>query len=229
MSSVSWLNVGDEAVASRWWNNLLHKRRLPSLDPNLRILKEPVAWFALAAVTSFIIGYFLTPTGIALGVGLLALVALGVLYPYLAVRATKLELRFSDTLCDEGSETLLVVTMRNYCPWPVIGLSIDHLFDLPERENTFRDAAFTLTRFDSVRDGEGSEFEASSRIALPALPGFGRTTLRIRCVSRCEASIRNRTRKSRVASHWRYGQPVAHAHLQDSSPLSRSAFAPARS
>ncbi len=179
MSSVSWLNVGDEAVASRWWNNLLHKRRLPSLDPNLRILKEPVAWFALAAVTSFIIGYFLTPTGIALGVGLLALVALGVLYPYLAVRATKLELRFSDTLCDEGSETLLVVTMRNYCPWPVIGLSIDHLFDLPERENTFRDAAFTLTRFDSVRDGEGSEFEASSRIALPALPGFGRTTLRI--------------------------------------------------
>ena len=49
-------------------------------------LKEPVGWFLIATLASLLVGAFLSPIGWSVAAGLAAILALGLGFPWLAVR-----------------------------------------------------------------------------------------------------------------------------------------------
>ena len=92
-------------------------------------LKQPVGWFAVAALLSGMVGAFVNPNGWVLMSVILSIMAVGMLWPWLAVRAVEGALEPSLDCVHEGERVELVVRMRNQWPMPQFGISIDGFLD----------------------------------------------------------------------------------------------------
>lgn len=94
-------------------------------------LKQPVGWFAIAALLSFLVGAFVSPNGWILMCVILVIMAVGMAWPWLAVRAVEGALEPSLECVHEGEHLDLVVRMRNRWPMPQFGISVDGFLDRP--------------------------------------------------------------------------------------------------
>lgn len=92
-------------------------------------LKQPVGWFAVAALLSGLVGALVNPNGWVLMSVILSIMAVGMLWPWLAVRAVEGALEPSLECVHEGEHVELVVRMRNHWPMPQFGISIDGFLD----------------------------------------------------------------------------------------------------
>lgn len=97
-------------------------------------LKEPVGWFVLATLTSLLVGAFLSPLGWTVAAGLVAILLLGLGFPWLATRSVTCQVRPVRAELYEREESSLELVVRNRLPIPLAGLRIEGYLSLPPAE-----------------------------------------------------------------------------------------------
>lgn len=110
---------------------LLNTDFCPQFNRYVYWLKEPVGWFALAAVASLLVGAFLSPIGWTLAAGLIAMIIAGLALPWVAVRFTECKLEPVFDEINEMETSQLLLTVRNRLPLPLWGLMIEGYLAAP--------------------------------------------------------------------------------------------------
>lgn len=88
-------------------------------------LKEPVGWLILAAAASLLIGLFANPAGWTLAAALVAIIAVGMLWPLAATAAATAHLRPEVAHVHEGEPCRMILSVRNRLPIPIWGLAVE--------------------------------------------------------------------------------------------------------
>ncbi|MDG2221400.1 MAG: DUF58 domain-containing protein [Rubripirellula sp.] len=92
-------------------------------------LKEPVGWFVLATAASVIVGLYVAPIGWTLAASLAFLIAVGMVWPAIAVRAVGCGLSPDKQQVHEDDSCELRVELTNRWPLPIWGLAVEGFFD----------------------------------------------------------------------------------------------------
>lgn len=92
-------------------------------------LKEPVGWFILATVVSVVIGLYAAPIGWTLAASLSAVIAVGMVWPWVAVRAVVCSLSAEVDQVHEDDSCYLSLSIRNRLPLPIWGLAVEGYLD----------------------------------------------------------------------------------------------------
>lgn len=121
------------------WERFLTTDFCPGLNRYVYWLKEPIGWFAIALFCSVLIGMFVSPIGWVLASMIGGVIAAGVAWPWLAVRAADCSLAPVVGAIEEGDRCDLKLLVRNRSPFPLWGLAVEGYLD---REGD--DAAPTL-------------------------------------------------------------------------------------
>ncbi|HAC90846.1 MAG TPA: DUF58 domain-containing protein [Planctomycetaceae bacterium] len=100
-------------------------------------LKEPVGWFVTAMGASLLVGALLSPLGWTVAAGLAAILALGLGFPWLAIRMIRCELSPTTYQIHERQTSQLELWVHNRLPLPIIGLVVEGY--LPEAASQSRD------------------------------------------------------------------------------------------
>ncbi|QEL15104.1 DUF58 domain-containing protein [Limnoglobus roseus] len=85
---------------------------------------HPLGVLLLAGAVSLLCGLFLHAQGFVLGGGVLAVVALGVIWPWLSVRGLAGAVAFDRSRASEGDAVEVRLTLRNRLPWAAWGLAV---------------------------------------------------------------------------------------------------------
>lgn len=109
-------------------SRVLNHNFCPSFDPYVYWLKQPIGWVVCAAVASLLTGLFVGPQGFVLMWSLLALIVIGFLWPWLAIKTVTAELTFEEQHSTEGVETVALLTVKNKCPLAAYGLTVEGSF-----------------------------------------------------------------------------------------------------
>ncbi len=86
--------------------------------------KQPIGWFVIAAAGSLLVGMFLGPQGYVYFAAIMAVIALGVAWPWLAMRGLSCQMRFDRRTTSEGNAVRVIVTITNRWFMPAWGLGI---------------------------------------------------------------------------------------------------------
>ncbi|MCS7469469.1 DUF58 domain-containing protein [Stieleria sp. ICT_E10.1] len=92
-------------------------------------MKEPVGWFVLATAVSVIVGLYLAPIGWTLAASLASVIAVGMVWPAVAVRAVNCRVTCGNAQIHEGDRCELHLAVRNRLPLPVWGLAVEGFLD----------------------------------------------------------------------------------------------------
>ncbi len=92
-------------------------------------LKEPVGWFVLATVISVMVGLYLAPIGWTLAASLASVIAVGMVWPAIAVYSVQCSLRPTRAQVHEDDLCELQLAVRNRLPLPLWGLAIEGFLD----------------------------------------------------------------------------------------------------
>ena len=112
-----------------WAARMLTTDFFPSANRFVYWLKEPVGWFVLATCVSVIIGLYFAPIGWTLAAALSSVIAVGMVWPAIAVRAVSCSLRPCVPHVHEDDPCELQFTIRNRIPMPLWGLSVEGFLD----------------------------------------------------------------------------------------------------
>lgn len=88
-----------------------------------RVLYNPLGILLAAALVSLACGFFLHAQGFVLAGGIVAVVGLGVVWPWLSLRGLSAELAFDRGRAAEGEQVGARLTLRNRLPWAAWGLA----------------------------------------------------------------------------------------------------------
>ncbi|WP_068132102.1 DUF58 domain-containing protein [Roseimaritima ulvae] len=119
----------DVLASKNWAARLLTTDFCPWANRFVYWLKEPVGWFVLATVVSVIVGLYLAPIGWTLAAALASIIAVGMVWPAVAVRAVACRLSPSRQQVHEGDLCELQLAVRNRLPLPVWGLAVEGFLD----------------------------------------------------------------------------------------------------
>jgi uncharacterized protein (DUF58 family) len=89
-----------------------------------RLVYHPLGVLLLAGGAALLCGLFLHAQGFVLCGGVLAVVALGVVWPWLSLRGIAGTVAFDRTRASEGEAVETRLTLRNRLPWPAWGLAV---------------------------------------------------------------------------------------------------------
>jgi uncharacterized protein (DUF58 family) len=92
-------------------------------------LKEPIGWFVMAFATSVLVGLHVTPIGWVLASAILGIITIGMVWPWVAIRAAGCRLASVVAEIHEGQSCDLVFSVRNRLPMPLWGLAIEGYLD----------------------------------------------------------------------------------------------------
>ncbi|MEM6692198.1 MAG: DUF58 domain-containing protein [Planctomycetota bacterium] len=98
-------------------------------------LKEPIGWFFLATIVCVLVGRHMSPIGWTLAACLVAVMAIGVVWPWFAVNAVVCRLGSDQSgsrdgeRSSEGELCYLILDARNRFPVPVWGLAVEGFLD----------------------------------------------------------------------------------------------------
>lgn len=92
-------------------------------------LKEPVGWFVLATAVSVLIGRHIGPVGWMLAGALTFMIAIGMAWPWIAVRVVACSMKPAVDHVHEGDACDLILTARNRLALPVWGLAVEGFLD----------------------------------------------------------------------------------------------------
>jgi uncharacterized protein (DUF58 family) len=121
--------VQDVPVGKKWAARLLTTDFCPWANRYVYWLKEPVGWFVLATVVSTIVGLYLAPIGWTLAAALTAVIAVGIVWPAVAVRAVTCRLSPARPQVHEGDKCEMQLAVQNRLPLPVWGLAVEGFLD----------------------------------------------------------------------------------------------------
>ena len=117
------------ADGKSWAARLLTTDFCPSANRFVYWLKEPVGWFVLATSVSVMIGLYFAPIGWTLAAALTSVIAVGMVWPAIAVRAVTCSLSPKEQQVHEEDPCELQFTIRNWLPMPLWGLSVEGFLD----------------------------------------------------------------------------------------------------
>ncbi|MFO0823976.1 MAG: DUF58 domain-containing protein [Gemmataceae bacterium] len=89
-----------------------------------RFVNHPLGILILAGIVSLLCGLFLHPQGFVLCGGVMAVISLGVLWPWLSLRGLTGTLGFDCSKVTEGETVGARLTLRNRLPWAAWGLAV---------------------------------------------------------------------------------------------------------
>lgn len=101
----------------------------PWANPFCYWLKEPVGWFVLATAASVVIGIYVAPIGWSLAASLASLIAVGMVWPAVAVRAVGVALSPDRQHVHEADPCELLLAVQNRWPLPIWGLAVEGFLD----------------------------------------------------------------------------------------------------
>jgi uncharacterized protein (DUF58 family) len=108
-----------------WLRALATYDCFPEFSANVRrFIYHPLGVLTLAALASLLCGLFLHSQGFVLCGGVLAVVALGVIWPWLSLRGLAGSIAFDRTRASEGDTVEVRLTIRNRLPWSAWGLAV---------------------------------------------------------------------------------------------------------
>lgn len=91
-------------------------------------LKQPIGWFVVGATASLLIALFVTPHAWITFGSLIAVMIMGVLWPWAAVRGVYAELSFKRPRCHEGELVAVRLSIHNRWPVPLWGMAVEKGF-----------------------------------------------------------------------------------------------------
>jgi len=91
-------------------------------------LKQPIGWFVVATIASMLMAAFLEPRAWIIVGSLVAVIALGIVWPWAAIRGTTAEIEFDRRRCREGERVQVRLAIHNRWPWPLWGMSAENGF-----------------------------------------------------------------------------------------------------
>ncbi|MEM9352307.1 MAG: DUF58 domain-containing protein [Planctomycetota bacterium] len=125
-------------------------------------LKTPLGVLLVGAFVSLLSGLFVAPQGFALLAGIVMVIAVGLAWPWIAMRGIHAQLEFASRRGREGKPTVAKFVVSNRWPWPVWGLAVDDPFTADSSE------AAALARIDGwSRATFDCTFTPSMRGAYP--------------------------------------------------------------
>jgi len=89
-----------------------------------RVVCHPLGILLLAGVVSLLCGLFLHAQGFVLCSGVLAVIALGVVWPWMSLRGLAGAVAFDRARASEGEAVEVRLTLRNRLPWAAWGLAV---------------------------------------------------------------------------------------------------------
>jgi uncharacterized protein (DUF58 family) len=92
-------------------------------------LKEPIGWFVMAFAISVLVALHISAVGWVLASVLGSVIVVGMIWPWIVVRAAHCELRPAVSEIHEGQSCELVLAVRNRMPFPLWGLAIEGYLD----------------------------------------------------------------------------------------------------
>ncbi|MEE2826494.1 MAG: DUF58 domain-containing protein [Planctomycetota bacterium] len=100
-------------------------------------LKQPVGWVVCGIFASLLVGLMIGPQGFILMWAFTGLLALGAIWPLLAIKGISCQLSFTKSRSGEGELTKAVLEVTNHWPLPIFGLMIvgDFLQDILEEND----------------------------------------------------------------------------------------------
>ncbi len=121
----------------RTWGQFLHALVTYDCFPVFsakvrRLVCQPLGVLGLAAATALLCGLFLHAQGMVLFVGVMAVIALGILWPWLSLRGLSASLGFARWRCRQGESVCVRIQLRNHYPWNAWGLTLREGFDQSE-------------------------------------------------------------------------------------------------
>ena len=112
----------------RWIDRLNHtlaSEHCTRFERHLNWLRSRVAILAQAMIASTLCGLFLHPQGFVLAFVLGAVLAVGVVWPWLSLRGVTGSLTFEKMRTREGEPVEAALSIRNRLPWGLWGLAVD--------------------------------------------------------------------------------------------------------
>ncbi|HEV3144542.1 MAG TPA: DUF58 domain-containing protein [Gemmataceae bacterium] len=89
-----------------------------------RFLYHPLAVLGVAALVAMLCGFFLHPQGFVLLSGIITVIALGIIWPWLSMRGVSGEIRFDRERATEGELISVSLRLGNRVPLAALGLAI---------------------------------------------------------------------------------------------------------
>ena len=111
-----------------WFSSITTHDFLPWSNRVIAPFRTPLAWFAVSAFAAALTGLVVAPQGWAICGIILGVMALGTLWPWLAMRGLSATIHFDRRRCHELDEVTVVLTVNNRWPWPVWGLLVERGF-----------------------------------------------------------------------------------------------------
>ncbi len=108
-------------------------------------LKQPLGWFALAAVASLLIGMYVSINGWTMLACCLVIIAIQLVWPWVQIKLCHCEVIFDSQRTEEWSENLVRVRLVNRGPIPLWGLAIEQGFFLPDTHENSDDKQISVT------------------------------------------------------------------------------------
>ena len=112
-----------------WLTRVLTTDFCPWANKFVYWLKEPVGWFVLAAAVSVFIGKYFSPIGWTMATALVAIIVVGMVWPWVAVRAVACSLTPELDRVHENEACALRFSVRNWLPIPIWGLAVEGFLD----------------------------------------------------------------------------------------------------
>ncbi len=91
-------------------------------------LRTPLGVLIIGAFVSLLCGFFVAPQGFALLAAILMVIAVGLVWPWIAMRGVQAQLEFASHRGREGKPTIAKFVVINRWPWPVWGLAVTDPF-----------------------------------------------------------------------------------------------------
>jgi uncharacterized protein (DUF58 family) len=127
----------------------------PNLNRYVYWMKRPIGWVVAAIAFSILIGIFVGPQGYVLAAAFVALLVLGLVWPWISMKGIRCSLVLPREEMHENSPTEVVFKVANYWPLPVFGMIVegDFLQDVDANEEPI---AFSLKRIPPLSNTEFS-------------------------------------------------------------------------
>jgi len=125
MSTTRTHRLGFRNRISAWLRALATYDVFPEFSAKVRrLLYNPLGVLILVALTALLCGLFLHPQGFVLFGGVLAVVLLGIAWPWLSLRGIHGTISFERLRASEGDRVEVGLTLRNRLLWSAWGLAV---------------------------------------------------------------------------------------------------------
>jgi uncharacterized protein (DUF58 family) len=109
----------------RWLHGAATRDLVPGITPAIRrVALSPLGLLMATALAAFLCGVFLQPQGFILFGSVLAVIVLGLAWPWITVCGLRGSISFEKTRSTEGESAEACLTLTNLLPWSAYGLTV---------------------------------------------------------------------------------------------------------